>query len=796
MDTTLSPSNQAETCRFSRSVCIERIIRSILARPCVYCLIMLLVGGYSAFYSSQVYAVFGAEVLLLTLATVISAETWKNREWMSFLLGLAAYFVAFSGFSSCRRAMESKMISEFYDGKAYVHSSNSIRDGYKNLQLILDTGEEVVYLTDEVFEYGQILTIRGELTPIHPSGNPGDLNYADHFKAKGIVRKLDPASVSHVSSSKNIFLAKGYKAGYVISQYCHRIWLRSSDEETAMFLSAMLVGDDSYIPDEVSSQFRKSNLSHLLVVSGAHVNYFASSFGAIFGLISKDKKKALILLGLGLFVFGFVTGWSGSATRSIFTYLLIRLFSGESRCVDRLSASAISGLLLEGIDPFSMFSFGLLLSFCATISILVFQERMFEKVSKVGKSIPTELKRSISCFLCAQLGMLPVLMFRQGHISPFSACISVFAGFPAEMICSFGLVVTLISVAFPIKILTDLLLVPIRGLVLMLWKMAQIGASSHLLDFRFQKYSVLVLVSVFGFVLVFLMRYGWKRRLILFVSACLLCFSVAAPLRHGRKLAEIYFLDVGQGDSAMIVTDSSVVLIDGGNIGCGDGILVGVLDYFGLEKLDMALASHLDTDHIGGIIELWRAGYVDHLVTPYWGESGEMAQLEASFANLPRSVEEFRSGSVIELGEACSLQILWPDQPVDGGNPDSMVILAELGQTRVLFTGDIDEEVEKMLISRLPNSLDILKVAHHGSRFSTSEAFLDEEKIDAAVISVGYNLYGHPSKEVLQRLEEHEVRIYRTDEAGCVKMTVYEDHWEIDYFFGDGKEKYGEAGKK
>ena len=207
------------------------------------------------------------------------------------------------------------------------------------------------------------------------------------------------------------------------------------------------------------------------------------------------------------------------------------------------------------------------------------------------------------------------------------------------------------------------------------------------------------------------------------------------------------------------------------------------MDYLGISEIDMALISHLDIDHTGGILELWEKGRVRNLYAPFWGESQEMTELRKVYALLPDDVNPLYGGFEIFLDNEVKLSCLWPEFPHDGGNEDSMVLLFSCHDVRVLFTGDIGEETEKKLNIPEISELQVLKVAHHGSRFSSSEAFFSDKKVDAAVISVGYNHYGHPSEEVLERLLLLQIPYYRTDEGGCILLQISENSWEIGYYF-------------
>ena len=161
----------------------------------------------------------------------------------------------------------------------------------------------------------------------------------------------------------------------------------------------------------------------------------------------------------------------------------------------------------------------------------------------------------------------------------------------------------------------------------------------------------------------------------------------------------------------------------------------------------------------------------------------EMDQLRKAFPDLPSDVDILRKGDIFKVDESLSFELLWPNDPSDGGNDDSMVILCRMYDTRILFTGDISEEVEKVLPSDVLSDISVLKVSHHGSRFSTSDTFLKNKKVGAALISVGYNHYGHPSREVLKRLGSRSIPIYRTDERGCVLLSASGSEWQMDYYF-------------
>ena len=764
---------------FSISKWLDLSYSTALKRPLVCILVSCTIGAYLGFFCPAVPRTLS---IIFYSFTVLAALTWRNpcfQEIFVILMCVIGFAVFLSAF-----ILWGKILSDpkscGYEGSARVVSVNASDEGSKNILLKLDTGEKVIFYTDAVYDYGDALTLRCTLRPIISHGNPGDFDVRSYYYRKGIVRQAADPEVLSIEKGKLSMTNLGFRFGAKVRRYCYRIWLAATDENTAALLSAIIVGDDSHLTSDVKETFKRSNLSHILVVSGAHVGYFSATVGMLCSVLFKNRKKMLIL-SVSLALFGFVTGWGGSAARSILSYIIVGFLSFEERAIDRLSACALSALIIMVFDPFAVFSWAILLSFGATFSIMLFHQRTFKKIRKRFPVLPEELCTAVSCFICAQIGMLPVLFCLSGTISLNSVIVVVFAGFPSEIICSLGFLLTLLCMILPQGV-HKLLFLPVRGQVKLLKNLAEIGEMDAFGRLYLKHIPIVLLIAVVCFLLSRVMNSGFKRRIALFSSALSICVLVTGAIFFHPKRSYIYFLDVGQGDCALIVHNDYSVLIDGGNMGNGETIQ-NTLDHLNISGIDVAFISHLDTDHISGILELWKNGRVKMLYSPFWDESSEMDQLKMSGLDLPGKVETLGKGKTVRIDDDLCFEVLWPDKATDGGNDDSMVLLCDLYDTRILFTGDITENVEKKLDSAIPDHIDVLKVAHHGSKFSTSDIFLNEVKIDAALISVGYNHYGHPSKEVLQRLRTHKIRYFRTDERGCVLLKVFEEKWQMDYYF-------------
>lgn len=273
-----------------------------------------------------------------------------------------------------------------------------------------------------------------------------------------------------------------------------------------------------------------------------------------------------------------------------------------------------------------------------------------------------------------------------------------------------------------------------------------------------------------------------KALLILSLALCnVLVFSGIGFLKKNSSISQIYFLNVGQGDSEMVEVKGVSLLIDGGP----DRSVV-----YGLDKIlppmrryiDVVFLTHPNTDHLNGIREVLKSYDV-----------GAFIYAEAQIDNpiLKESLEDLSKKSVPTIGlfagdyvryAGSEIMVLSPEENKKASkdiNDLSLVLLLKTDLGRVLFTGDIGLETERGLIKEYNTAAEILKIGHHGSKYSSSHAFLEAVKPLVAIIEVGKNAYGHPSAEVLKRIEAVAAKTYRTDEDGTIRLIFGEEGFKI-----------------
>lgn len=244
--------------------------------------------------------------------------------------------------------------------------------------------------------------------------------------------------------------------------------------------------------------------------------------------------------------------------------------------------------------------------------------------------------------------------------------------------------------------------------------------------------------------------------------------------KNSRDLMVIFF-DVGQGDAILISQGNNQLLIDGGK----DGKIIleklGKYIPFWDRNIEAVIATHPDQDHIGGLVDVAKAYNISAVLeTGAQSDSQTYKSWEESVNN--GKIEKIEAGRGISINfpyGGAKAEILYPSLSVElsdksNANQFSVVMKLKFGENSFLFTGDLPAEQELDLIKNGVKS-GILKVAHHGSKYSTSEEFLDAVNPEEAVISVGKNnSYGHPSPEIIERLLKHSVKIWRTDEIGDI----------------------------
>ncbi len=636
---------------------------------------------------------------------------------------------------------------------------------------------------------GTVLVLSGRLQPVPKPRNPGEFDSAGYYAAQHIFYYLKEGVIQKESKDYapwKQFLQKLRAALAVSLQRC-------AGRQAPVF-EAVVLGEKQDLEPEQKLLYQMGGISHVMAISGLHISILGMG---LFGLLRKTgmgNGAAGVLAFCVMLSYGRMTGNSLSALRAVCMFLVSVGAKICGRIYDMPTALALAAILTIMESPASICNCAFLLSFGAVLGLGTFVP-VLEEILGVKHKIWSLLISSAG----VQIFTLPVSLYFFGEVSLAGIFLNL-AVLPTvgavlvsgSVAAALGLFLPAVSkiVVFPGCCLLEVYEWLCRWagrLPFCTWVAGRPGL-----------WQILVYYLVLGAILLFLPKMQkkgqWLRRLILGAG-----LGAAAVILSWRPAAGfgITCLDVGQGDASVVKTaEGAHILIDGGSSNksaLGQYQLLPYLKSEGISYLEGIFISHTDEDHISGVRELLqlmgkgltsvRAGM---LVLPEWSQEPEAyKELCALAKQAGVSVARVSAGDRFSLGSV-SAEVLWPEAGAAGENvnEEAMVLRLSYGAFAALFTGDIGLETEERLLEKgRLTDVDFLKVAHHGSRHSTGEAFLAAVRPETAVVSASVsNTYGHPGKETLERLKAAGTKVWCTKDCGAVTLTVRENRVRVEGF--------------
>ena len=563
-----------------------------------------------------------------------------------------------------------------------------------------------------------------------------------------------------------------------------RQWLlRPVDEAEgpgALLARALVFGDARRVPPEWRTGLRRAGLSHVLAVSGLHVGLLLGGFWWIFGAL--PGRLAWVGAISILLLYGCLVGPRPSFLRAAVMALLVILSMALERPPQALNSLCAALVLILVFDPDAGDDLGFRLSFLATAGILVLAPRLLHWWRQTG---PAGLTRpaavALAATVAAQLATLPLTAVEIGLVTPLSPVLNLAFVPLTALTLGFSLVRVVVAALASVPALTvvaepgarvlgavlDLLSLPFALL-------AHLPPGSWLaLPVSVDPGAALALAIWLGVLVSGFRRAVWGLALVL----------VCTPALPEQE-PSLAMLDVGQGEAVLFRSGERgpVILVDGGGFRRGnfaEAALLQALAAEGVHRIDLAILSHGDSDHCQGLVDLSRYLRIERLwAAPVEVRDGCGRALADRLRGRVRKVER---GFVERVG-AWSLEVLHPaSRRTGGGNSASLVVRGCVDGSCVLLTGDLDIAGERELLARTRREgasvrSEILKVGHHGSRTSTGPALLASVAPRLALVSAGRrNPYGHPSAEVVARMERQGVRVLRTDLHGRIEVRFRRD---------------------
>ncbi len=683
-------------------------------------------------------------------------------------------------------------------GTGIVQETGETSGGNQKLTILGDLENEAgdvwqnqkiygIWTGESRFAIGDEVVFSGEIVPFYEAAFPGAYDEKQSLLTKGIDCKLYPEELRKIGSdvSARTLLAKG--------RLCLQNVLDTVlPAEESGIMKAMLTGEKDDIPDEIYDLYTRAGVTHILCISGLHMSMLALYVSVLLEKLLKQSRRisaaVTMAVALGFLVF---TGITPSAVRAV-TMICIVMLGRMLFCLpDRWNTIAIAALVILLAQPMYLFHAGFQLSFLTVSGIYAAAERMEQQKSRERKRL-NGWKETFFVSLYASLFSFPIVAYHFYSISLAGILANLVILPLSGILLGLGLLSSVIGlICLPGAVFTAgsvyMILQIFKGTCRLLTELP----FSYMLVGRPSLLTILLYYVLLLFVLTREERKGsWRIGIVL--CAALWC-SVFGN-RMFRKENTIAFLDVGQGDAAVLSTyDGKAYLVDGGGVfgkafgeNKGVTVILPYLEYLGIGKLDGAFLSHPDADHMTGLLEAADAIPTQGIyLSDYpFDAKEELAQIREIAEKNQIPLYTVKAGDSSADGR---WECLYPMENLVFGDRDdnhgSMVLRYVYGGVRVLFTGDIGGVDERLLLQEgIDLQAELLKVAHHGSKYSSDEGFLEAVSPKAAVISCGTgNLYGHPHQEALERLEEVDTEIYRTDEAGSIIVAISpEGTWKVE----------------
>ena len=605
--------------------------------------------------------------------------------------------------------------------------------------------------------------LEGKLSEPEGQRNFGGFDYQAYLKTQGIYQTL---TIKKIQSLQKV---GSWDIGENLSSLRRKavVWIKTHfPDPMRNYMTGLLLGHLDTDFEDMNELYSSLGIIHLFALSGMQVGFFMDGFKKLLLRLGLTQEKLKWLTYPFSLIYAGLTGFSASVIRSLLQKLLAQ------HGVKGLDNFALTVLVLFIIMPNFFLTAGGVLS-CAYAFILTM-------TGKEGEGLKAVARES----LVISLGILPILSFYFAEFQPWSILLTFVFSFLFDLVF-----LPLLSILFALSFLYPVIQLNfifewLEGMIRLVSQVA-----SRPLVFG-QPNAWLLILLLISLALVYDLRKNIKRLIVLSLLITGLFLLTKNPLEN-----EITMLDVGQGESIFLrdVTGKTILIDVGGKAESSKKIekwqektttsnaqrtLIPYLKSRGVSKIDQLILTNTDKEHVGDLLEVTKAFHVGEILV----SKGSLKQKEF-VAELQATQTKVRS---VTTGEKLTilgsqLEVLSPREIGDGGHEDSLVLYGKLLDKHFLFTGNLVEKGEKDLLKYYPDlEVDVLKASQHGSKQSSSSAFLEKLKPELTLISVGKsNRTKLPHKETLIRLEGINSKVYRTDQQGAIRFKGW-NSWKIE----------------
>ncbi|MBQ8729619.1 MAG: DNA internalization-related competence protein ComEC/Rec2, partial [Lachnospiraceae bacterium] len=605
---------------------------------------------------------------------------------------------------------------------------------------------------------GDVIRVCGTIENFETARNEGNYDEKQYYNNKGLSCKIEADDIILLKRKNDL-----YKSLSKLSDKIERQLYKISKEKDADIYKAMLLGKKDTLSKEISELYRKAGISHILAISGLHISMIGMSLYHMLRKLYVNYAFSATLCAFIIIVYGVMTGNGVSTVRALVMFLMNVYASVVGRTYDIKTALSVSALMILMENPAYLFETSFLLSFAAILGICTVYP-VLEPKNKFLQKIVVSLSITVTT--------LPISLYLFFEIPLYSVMVNVIV-VPLMTLLFILLLISLMVSIFNISLAEWIMATPhyILELYEKICRFSETLPYSNVIIGRPQILQILILVLIF----ILLTTLGKRLRLELRYFIVLLMLSVLCF--HFEKEMSFTMLDVSQGECMVIENKDAVYMVDCGSTDIKNVAQYRVIPYLkckGIRDIDILFVTHADTDHISGIEEILSKDSGISVQTLAVAKSAMQDEKTIELINMAN-----RSGcKIVCLEKGMSffkdelfINVLHPVREFDNEDINEHSLVLELGyrELDILLTGDIGNAVEEDLLSIISKKYEVLKVAHHGSKNSSTEAFIEKVSPQIALISCGKdNMYGHPAPVVVDRLQRNETKLFLTMESGMI----------------------------
>ena len=624
-----------------------------------------------------------------------------------------------------------------------------------NIKLTLKSNEDIIvtyyYKSKEEInnlKLGLKVKVFGELKKPLNNTIPNIFNYKNYLETKKIYYLFTAKDFDIVDNNISFL----YRIKNYLIDRCNKI-------DSLGYIKSLVLGIND-IDEEIDNIYKVNGIMHLFAISGMHISLLSSLLLKLLKKFIKNNDLIMIVIIIFLILYSMLIGFTPSVTRSLYMYILLNINKRFKLNISNLKIIILVIIIMILYNPFYIYDIGFLYSISTSLGLIIYSK----SINKSNKIISL-----FKISLIANIFSLPITINNNYQINILTLVINI-------------LVVPLVSyIIYPLCLLT--LFIPLIYSILkigiiILELISKLFYKIKFLIIIMPKMNIAIIITYYFFLLL-IIKYN-KRIFKLFLFLVLI-FNKYSYLFDNN--AYIYFFDVGQGDSSLIVSSKhkEVILIDTGGLFANYYPIENIINFLksiGITKINYLILTHGDYDHMG---------YSSYLINNYKVKNvifnnGTFNDLELELIDIlyKKNITYYQSLEYLNI--ANSKLYFLNKEIYNNENDNSSVLYLKLSNYKFIFMGDASIDVENKLIKTYSlNNIDVLKVGHHGSKTSSSKDFINYINPKYSIISVGKNnLFGHPNKEALKILEQSE--IFRTDKNGSIEFKITKENLLVKYY--------------